>query len=185
MEFFIALCVILSYSLGIKAILQNRYQPNIYSRVIWLCFAINNLVSVVLLQNGFSVLVLAGLATLGNIIIFALSLRKSKREFGRTEIIATALLIISLIIWFVIDQPFLNLTIGMIAILIGGIPTYKKVLKDPTSEDTLFWLLFALGSFLTLFKVDWSSISLYLYPLFFVAFDGGMTLLCLRRYIKS
>lgn len=182
MDVIIAVCVILSYSLGAKAILGSKYFPSVYSRTIWLLFAVNNFISVFLLKNSQSVLILAGLGLLGNLGIFLLSLKKSRWIFGKTELISTFLLFISLMIWVLTKLPLLNLTIGIVAHFIGGLPTYKKVLSNPKDEDILFWFFFFLASALTLFEINWSNIANYLYPLYFAMFDGGMTLLCLRRF---
>lgn len=174
-----------SYFMGAKAIYQRRYAPSIYSRVIWFFLAVNAFASVIALQNNPSVVLLAGLGLLGNLTILLLSLKHSKKVFGFTELIATLLLILSLGVWLITRLPLLNLTISLIAFFIGAIPTYKKVIKNPKDEDLLFWLFFALASLLTFIITDKTNLSNYLYPLYFAIFDGVMTLLCLRRYIKS
>lgn len=182
MDLAIVVCILLSYAIGSKAILDNKYRPSIYSRIIWLLFALNNFISVLILKNSTAVLILAGLGLLGNSIILVLSLKKSKQTFGMTEKITSLLLLVSLAVWIFTKLPLLNLTIGIIAHFIGGIPTYKNVLKNPKEEVTLFWFFFFLASALTLLKVEWNNISNYLYPLYFALFDGLMTLLCFRRY---
>lgn len=184
MNFIIAVCIVLSYAIGAKSIIDSKYRPSIYSRVIWLFLAINNFASVLILKNNFTVILLAGLALLGNLSILLLSLKKSQKTFGRTELLSSILLAISLAVWTFTRLPLLNLTIGLIAHLIGGIPTYKKVIKNPRDEDTLFWLFFCIGSILTFIITNKTSVSAYLYPLYFALFDGLMVLLCLRRYIK-
>ena len=181
----IGLFVVASYYFGIKAIFQSRYYPSIYSRIIWLLLSVNAFASVVALKNSFSVTLLAGLGLVGSSIILVLSVKKSKKTFGLTEFISTILLLVSLGVWLFTKLPLLNLSIGLIAHFIGGIPTYKKVIKDPTEEDTLFWLFFAFASVFSFLGADKSHLSGYLYPLYLVIFETGMTLLCLRRYIKK
>lgn len=171
--------------MGAKSIIQGKYYPSIYSRVIWLLLAINAFASIVALKNSPGVFLLAGLGLLGNLLIFVLSLKKSKKVFGVTELISSVLLLLSLGIWVFTNLPLLNLTISLIAYFIGAIPTYRKVLKNPNDEDLLFWLFFALASLLTLVGTDKAHISAYLYPLYFAVFDGGMALLCLRRCITK
>lgn len=171
--------------MGAKSIYQNKYTPSIYSRIIWILVAFNSFLSVIFLGNNSSVILLASLSLLGNFLILALSLKRSKKVFGYTEIICSILLILSLIVWIFTRLPFLNLTISLIIFLIGGIPTYKKVIKNPRDEDLLFWLFFALASLLALVTTDKAHLSGYLYPLFFTIFDGGMTILCLRRYLRN
>lgn len=185
MNLIIALFVIASYAIGSRSIFKNKYKPSIYSRVIWLLLAINNLASVVLLKNNFSVLILAGLGLLGNLMILLLSVKKSQKTFGRTEIISTALLSLSLLIWIFTRLPILNLTIGLITHFIGGVPTYKKVINNPRDEDILFWFFFFMASLLAFLNIDRTNFSSYLYPLYFVLFDGLMTILSARRYLNK
>src|ERR1035437_8740730 len=111
MNILIIILVVLSYFMGAKSIYQNKYTPSIYSRIIWLLVACNSLLSVVALRNDFSVILLAALSLLGNILILILSLKKSKRTFGSTEILSSVLLIISLFLWIFTRLPLLNLTI--------------------------------------------------------------------------
>lgn len=185
MSWIIALFVISSYSIAARAILKNKYHPSVYSRFIWLLLAINNFASIVALKSNNSTILLSGFVFLGSAVILLLSLRKAKRKFDKTEFISTALLILSLAVWIFTRLPLLNLTIGLTAHLIGGIPTYKKVLKNPKDEYVLFWLFFSIGSLLTLITANKTNVSDYLYPLYFVLFDGSIVLLCLRRYAKA
>lgn len=182
---FITLFTVASYFFGSKAILENRYKPNVFSRVIWLLVALNGLASVILLKNSYSVVLFALLGFIGSFIIFVLSLNRSKRTFGPLELISSVLLLLSLGLWFYTRAPFLNLTIGLIITFIGGIPTYLKAIKDPYDEDIPFWLFFTLASIVTYISSDLSTVSGYLFPLYFLVTNGGMTLLCLRRYLKQ
>lgn len=184
MNWIIAFLVILSYTIASKAILNNKYHPSIYSRFIWLLLAINNFASIVVLKSNNAIILLAGLVLLGSSLILLLSLRKAKRKFDKTELISTTLLILSLAVWIFTNLPLLNLIIGLIAHFIGGIPTYKKALKNPKGEYVLFWFFFSIASLLTFINTDKTHISDYLYPLYFIIFDGSIVLLCLRRYAK-
>lgn len=184
MSWIIVLLVVSSYTIASKAILNNKYHPSIYSRFIWLLLAINNFASIVALKSSFNIVLLAGLALVGSSFILLLSLRKAKRKFDKTELVSTALLILSLAVWILTNLPLLNLIIGLIAHFIGGIPTYKKALKNPRDEYVLFWLFFSVASLLTFINTDKTQITDYLYPLYFVLFDGSIVFLCLRRYIK-
>lgn len=172
-----------SYFIGARAIYKNKYYPSIYTRVIWLLTSINAVVSVLILHNNFSVILFALLGLGGSAVILFLSLKKSKKIFGTTELICTILLMITLLVWIFADIPLLNLSIGLLVVLIGGIPTIKKVIKNPRDEDFLFWFFFAIASLISLIGADKSSISGYLYPLAIACFDSMMTLLCLRRYL--
>lgn len=183
MDYLIILLVLLTYIFGARSILNGSYKPNIYSRAIWLILVINNFISVLMLRNSFTVLLLAGLTLIGNLLIFLLSLKNSEARFGKVELITTLLILVSLILWFLTNLPLLNLSIGIITHFIGGIPTYKSVIKSPDSEDLFFWVFFFFASILTIFQTGLFSILEYLYPLYFALLNGVMSLLCLRRYL--
>lgn len=180
----ILLFTIASYFFGAKAIVENRYRPNVFSRIIWLLIALNGLASVVLLRNSAAIILFAVLGFLGSFLIFALSIRKSKATYGPMEFVSTVLLLLSLAVWFFMRVPFLNLIIGLVITFIGGIPTYVKAIKDPYDENIPFWLFFTLASLVTLYDSDWSTLSGYIFPLYFLVSNAGMTLLCLRRFVK-
>ncbi|MEI8067614.1 MAG: hypothetical protein WCG91_01525 [Candidatus Shapirobacteria bacterium] len=184
MNILIILFITASYFFGARAIYKNKYYPNVYSRVIWSLILINNLVSVILLKNDVSVLLLASLGCAGSLLILIMSLKKSKKIFGPIEFISTIFLLVCLGFWIFTKMPFLNLSIGLIVGFIGGIPTFVKVIKNPESEDLLFWLFFALGSIVTLLNSDKNNFSGLLFSLYYLTVNGGMALLCLRRYIK-
>ena len=92
MNLLIILLITASYFFGAKAILENKYFPNIYSRIIWLLLAINGLVSVILLKNSPSIVLFALMGFMGCLLIFVLSLKKSKKVFGPIEFISTVFL---------------------------------------------------------------------------------------------
>ena len=181
----IGLFTILSYATATYAIFHDKYQPSIYTRVVWFGIAVNNTFSVFALHNAIGIKLMTALAVAGNVAILSLSLRKSKRTFGRTEQISTVLLVGSFVVWLVTHAPFLNLTIGIIASFIGGIPTIKKVVDDPHDEHFFFWFWFLLASSLAWVSADSSQLSGYLLPAYVVFFDGLMVLLCLRRYLPK
>lgn len=183
MQLLIIIFTVASYLSGARAIIKNQYRPNIYSRIIWQFVALNGLMSVILLKNSASVILYAILGFFGSALILALSLGKSKPKFGFIELFSTILLFVSLGIWFFTKAPLLNLTIGLIITFVGGIPTFIKAIKDPYDEDLLFWLFFAVGSLITIFDSDRSTIVGYLYPLYFLISNTVMTLLCARRYV--
>jgi hypothetical protein len=177
--------VIFSYFVGAKSIYSGKYQPSIYSRIIWFLLTLNSFASILALKNSNIVLVYGSLALIGNLVILLLSWQKSPRVFGRTELISTVLLGISLAIWIFTRLPILNLSIGLIAHFVGGLPTIRRAFNKPRSENIHFWLYFCIASILTVLVTNKGSLSDYLYPLYFALFDGLMVTLCLRGYLTK
>ena len=100
---------------------------------------------------------------------------------GSLEWICLGLLVISGGLWLVIDAPLINLSIGLLAHLIGALPTYKRVWEDGSSESTAFWSLFFIASIFSVVVSQGEPVQNMLFPIYFVLFDGSMTILSLRR----
>ena len=172
-----------SYLIGFYAILKKGYRPNLFTRIVFLCLAINNLASVINLHNQYSTLVLAWVAFVGSLLIFlGATIFKGDRLWGRNETISTVLLIFSLLFWIFTDIPLVNLSIGLIAHLLGSLPTVARVVKRPESENVPFWLLFALASIVTLLSTDGGNVKDYIFAAYFCFFDGALTILALRKF---
>ena len=73
--------------------------------------------------------------------------------------------------------PLINLSIGLFAHFIGGIPTFKNAYRNNESESTAFWSLFFIASLISLIASIGSPLRTMIFPLYFVGFDGLMILL--------
>lgn len=174
----------ISYLIGFHAILKKGYRPNLFTRIVFLCLSINNLASVISLHNQYSTLVLAWVTFIGSLLIFfGAIIFKGERLWGISETISTTLLIISLLFWIFTDVPVINLSIGLVAHLLGSLPTVVRVIKKPESENIPFWLLFAIASIITLFSTHSGNIKDYLFATYFCIFDSSLAILAFRKYL--
>ncbi len=172
---------VLSYVVGVWQMLKNKYLPSTFSRVIWVLLSINSFAGVILSNSSTSSILLGLIFLSGNIAICIVSFWKGIKTIGKLEYYCLVLLLLSGLIWIFFDAPLVNLIISLFAHFIGGIPTYKKVWIDPTSESFGFWSLFFFASLLSVFVADTTSLKTILFPIYFVIFDGAMSLLTLRK----
>jgi hypothetical protein len=169
-----------SYFCGAIAIIRGPAQPSIISRFFWLVLSITNILSYWSLGAG-SGMYLALASTIGSATIFLLSLRFGYIEFKRSDIITIVGACIALLCYLLVDLKLLALAAGLLTHFISGIPTYKKIMKAPASEDLSFWLLFAIASACSLIGVILQDKNI-IYPIYFLLFDAGMTaLICIQR----
>ncbi len=178
----ITLLGISSYALGILKMLQNKYKPSLFSRVIWVLLSINSFAGVLLSHSSTSSILLGGILLFGNMGMCLISIFKGTRAVGQLEYICLILLCISGLVWVISDLPLVNLVISLLAHFIGAVPTYKKVWNHPESEDITFWLLFFLASILSIAVSAASSIETIILPIYFTLFDGSILLLALQKY---
>lgn len=170
-----------SYIVGCREILLGRYSPSIFSRVVWFLLAAISFAGVVASGSAPASVLLSGIFLTGNAAVCLLSFWKGSPGFGRLEFVCLAILVMSGAAWAVFDAPVISLAISLLAHFVGGAPTYKAVWRNPRAESAGFWSLFFVASMLSLVAdVDepWQSL---IFPTYFVLFDGGMTILALRR----
>jgi len=177
----IGLFGLLSYVFGVRGMLQNKYAPSVFSRVVWVLLAINSFAGVVASQSSDASIFLAGILLAGSIAMCVISFWKGVGGVGVTEYVCLGLLGISAVIWILFSAPLVNLIISLVAHFIGGIPTYKKVWIDPTSESGAFWAMFLIAGILSILASQGSEFKDILLPVYFALFDGSIFLLTLRR----
>lgn len=61
---------------------------------------------------------------------------------------------IGLILWGVYRSPQFTLGLNIGIDFLGALPTIRKAIRDPYSEDLLSWLLFAAANIINLLAVD-------------------------------
>ncbi|NTW13761.1 MAG: hypothetical protein HGA31_01890 [Candidatus Moranbacteria bacterium] len=174
-----------SYAIGIRSVFRGDYRPSIYSRTLWALISLNSFVGVLAMHTSIGILALAGIQLCGSIAMFIGALKYSNREFGSLEKISTGILVLSLVVWLVADLPLLNVLIGLIAHLIGAAPAFTTAWKDPKSENFPFWLLFAMASLLSFLMADKSDFHDYSYAAYFLFFDGILTLITSRKFLRG
>jgi len=166
-----------SYCVGLTQILRGNYRPNTFSRGIWLLLAINSMAGVGFSHGSRASLVLAVIFLIGNTVMCLGSLWKGSGSFGKLEQLCFGLIALSGIIWVLYPLPLINLSIGLFAHFIGGIPTFKNAYRNNESESTAFWSLFFIASLISLIASIGSPLRTMIFPLYFVGFDGLMILL--------
>jgi hypothetical protein len=170
-----------SYAAAVWQMLRGKYQPNTFSRVIWLLLAINSTAGVILSQSSAASILLAWVFLVGNSAMCVISFWYGTRRFGYLEMVCITLLLVSTLLWMTASNPLLNLGIGLFAHFVGAAPTFKSVYQNSKSESFAFWSLFFLASVFSLAASIGSPINSVIFPLYFVVFDGTMMGLCLRK----
>lgn len=170
-----------SYAVGARDVLVRGYAPSLFSRVVWLLLAVISSAGVVASGSGSGAVLLAGVFLVGNAVICLLAVWKGTRGIGRLEHLCLAIVVLSAVVWLVFDAPLVSLVISLLAHLVGGAPTYRRAWQRPGSESAGFWSLFLVASVFSLLASLGEPAQSLVFPLYFVLFDGGMTVLALRR----
>ena len=99
---------------------------------------------------------------LGPLLIFAVAITKNKRQrwrVGPFDILCGACAFVGIILWQATSDPALALTFGILADIIGGIPTVYKAYVKPQTEKVLPYFLSMVSMVVTMLTIrDWEYI---------------------------
>jgi hypothetical protein len=177
----ILLLGITAYASAVYQMLKNEYTPSFFSRGVWFLLGINSFAGVLLGEGSDASIILAGTLFAGNTAVFIASYWKGSREFGTAEKISLMLLIISGMLWAVLNAPYIGLIVSLVAHFVGGIPTIWRVIKRPETEQAYHWYFFFVASIISIFASEQKALHIILFPVYFALFDGLIILLTNRK----
>lgn len=92
--------------------------------------------------------------------------------------------VLALLLFFMTGSGLLAISLGILADLIGYIPTFVKTYHKPDSEDPLFFAVEGLASLFAVFAV-WELRADILFPIYFVLCNVAVVFLIYRKKILS
>jgi hypothetical protein len=166
---FLIFAVILRVLAGLDyllATLKGQAQPN---PVTWLFWGLAPLVAFVAqIQKTIEPSAWVTLAlSVGPLLIFIISLTKRHRwKVGFFDILCGASAGVGIVLWQITSDPILAITFGIVADILGGVPTIVKSYVAPSSEKATPYLLSVASMVLTLATIQsWRFID-YAFPVY-------------------
>ena len=163
----------------VLSIIRGATKPSIATWWIW------TIVSLVLAlsyqASGATttfIVALAYVATSGAIAI--LSLRYGVLDVSPVDMLCLGGTLASLIPWIIFGSPAGTVLIVIAIDALGAIPTIRKILREPNSEDPLAWRIACAGNVISLFAVNAWTPEIAVLPIYYVVSTGCIVLL-LRR----
>lgn len=187
-HFLYVIILMLGVATYVSAVLQmlwNQYSPSFFSRGVWFLLGINSFAGVLLGGGSKSSVILAGTLFVGNATVFAVSYKKGSRDFHFAEKISLGMLVISGLMWLILNAPFLSLIISLAAHFVGGIPTIWRVVKRPSSEQAYHWYFFCVASILSIIASPHKTVTAILFPAYFTFFEGLIVVLANRKRLTA
>jgi hypothetical protein len=104
---------------------------------------------------------------LGPLLIFAVSIgRGSRWRISVFDILCGASAMVGIVLWQVTTDPLIAIMFGILADILGGIPTLRKSYSAPYSEKALPYFLSIMSMVITLLTLkDWDILT-FSFPLY-------------------
>lgn len=126
-------------------------------------------------------LVFSGLDTLGSLTVLGLSFWHGVGGATKLDFLALGVAGIGVAVSFIAKEPLAALIGVIVADFSGMILTILKVWKDPKSETTISWLLFATAGVFGLLTIKEWTLGVVLYPLYLVLANYSVPVIQLVR----
>lgn len=166
-----------------KSMLMGKAKPHRVTRlIVWLA-AIAGLVGVFGSSN------LAGIIFAGIFFVRASYLLLMSFIFGvggasRLDKSCLTIGVLALALYALTGNGLLAISLGILADLIGYVPTFVKTWHKPDSEDPTFFAIEGLASLLAVFAI-WELRVDILFPLYFVSCSAVIVLLIYRKRLTA
>lgn len=156
------------------AILRGETRPN---RATWIILTI---VGVLIASSYYAsgareTMWIAISYVVGPLIAALLSLKYGEGGWNRFDLFCLAGCLVSVVFWWISEQPALTLAINIFIDFLGILPTLKKSYLDPLSEDKIAWSVTSLSNFLNIFAVGQWTFAIGFYPLYMLFVNGLIT----------
>ena len=168
----------------IIAILKGTAKPSIITWTTWTA------VNILLLKSYYdsgarNTLWLPVAFLVGDSIISLLSFKYGEKIITTLDKVVIALVTINILGILILSYDKNTvLSLSVVTLVIGSVPTIKKSWLRPQNEDTVAWSIFGIAAVVNLFSIeDWTKIEIITHPLYAVVVDVSvaMILLCKRK----
>ncbi len=167
-------------------VMKGSSKPNTATWFLWSLITILNFTSYNIASGDWVKSLLPTISALMVIMTFLLTLLRGKfSKLNKFDNLALVAGLISVLVWWQFNSAVYANLILQAAILIGFVPTYLGVFRNPKNEKPLPWLIwsivYVLGTLIVLLRWNGQYIDI-IYPLVTgLMAHGGMALLSLRK----
>lgn len=166
-----------------KSMLAHKAKPHRVTRlIVWLA-AIAGLVGVLGSTNVAGIIFAAIFLARASYLLI-MSFIYGVGGASRLDKTCLAIGVLALIVYVITGSGLLAISLGILADLIGYIPTFVKTWRKPQSEDPTFFVIEGIASLFGVIAI-WELRADILFPVYFVACSGIVILLIYRKELMQ
>ncbi len=133
----------------IRDIFLKKTKPHIYTWLIW-SITMGTATMGVLKGDGNFGTISIGILTLLVTFVLVLSIKYGTKNITKNDTAVLILALLSVIVWWQLDNPVLAIIMVSMIDGLGYIPTYRKSWQNPYEETFSFWIAMIIVFMLTL-----------------------------------
>lgn len=140
-----ALIGTISFIPYLRSVYRHETRPHLYT---WLIWSITQGTAAFGIVQGGSSVASIGLAS-GVIFIVTIAISSfwyGTKDITHSDTMTLIAALIAVFVWFGLDDPYTSIVMVTAIDAIGYIPTWRKSMTDPYSENILTWIGFTVGN---------------------------------------
>ncbi len=146
-----SLTTIVAYYPYIRDIFLWRTKPHLYTWLIWMITTWTATIALWFGKWGFSMISMTIMFILVTLVVL-LSFKYGTKDITKRDTFVLIMALISILIWWQLNNPILAIIMISIIDFLGYIPTYRKSWNNPYEETILFWWTMIIVYSLTFFS---------------------------------
>lgn len=168
----------LGYIPYVGGILQGKVKP---AKVTWLIWAIVDIITLLGMYNEDAINGQIVGASIGAVALAILSLKYGVKGWSTVDIACLIGAFFAIGAWILSGNGLLSILICQVVNVLGAIPTFVSINKDPDKESKLAWLLFGFSCVLTVATIPRFTIEDSTQPLTFLFLQTVILFLLFRK----
>ena len=171
----ISLGVFINYA---RTVFKKETKPHLYT---WLIWFVTQAVAVVGMWAGGGGLGAIAL-TVGTICVFMvmlLSLRYGTKNITKSDTIILVLALAAVFVWVQLDNPLLAVIMVTLIDLAGYVPSWRKSMREPWSENLYSWSISPLAYVFAIAALAEYNLLTLMYPISIVVANYILVAICL------
>lgn len=168
----------------IVSILRKRTKPNIVTWWIW--SGVGFLIAATYYDIGSrAALGLSIGSFIGNCFIALLALKYGVGGSSKTDRVCLLGATVTAVLWWLLPSAFIPHLLAILIDFFGWLPTLRKTLEDPSTENSTAWMLWTFAALFSFIALSGRNGIDAIYPMFIVITDGIILFLVLRYKLQK
>jgi hypothetical protein len=148
-----SICEIIGFFPYLRDSLLRKTRPHVFTWLIWMITTGVAVTGLWAGGGGIGAIPLT-IAIIFITAVFLTSLRSGKKDIKKSDIVVLITALSAIFIWLILDSPLMAVLLVTFIDIIGYIPTFRKSFKEPWTETTSSWGLFAISGIFAILALE-------------------------------
>lgn len=164
-------------------VLKRKNTPHAYTWLIWAVTQGTATAGVLAGAGGVLAAMNLGIGATACGVIFLLSFKYGTKNITKGDTLVLAAALLAVLIWWQLESALLAVIMVTLIDALGYLPTYRKIWREPYSENITSWTLFAISPALSLLALyEYNALTIPYLAMIMAANTLLVALALLRRH---